>query len=468
MMRSMTLSELRPVLNADLSGADLAFTRVSTDTRNLRQGDLFLALRGENFDGHRFIDEAVAKGAVAVVAEECGQTTVPVLKVADTLRALGQIASVNRLRFAGPVIAVTGSNGKTTVKELLRRVLLQQGPVLATQGNLNNAIGAPLTLLQLAPEHKAAVIELGASGPGEIAWTAGLAAPKVSILTNAGEAHMAGFGSYKGLVEAKGEIISETAREGVVVLNLDDPAFETWKALAGGRTVVSVSAQGNQEADIYARNIVESAAGLVFEACQRGGAAFSISLRLAGVHNVGNALLAVAATRAIGVEATVIKAGLAATDPVKGRMQVLSLGPTITVIDDSYNANPTAMRAALKTLGERGGNRVAVLGDMAELGGDEAFQHQEIGSLARKLGLDYLYVTGRYAEDYARGFGEGCKIATSHSRLFDMLDNELFGSASTSAGLQGADKERVTLLVKGSRSARMDQIVALLNEKVKA
>lgn len=457
MMRPLLLSELCPVLDASLIGPDLSITGISTDTRTIGPGDLFVALRGEHFDGHDYLKTAQDKGAAAVVAQESRGASVPVLQVADTRKALGQIAAFNRALFAGPLIAVTGSNGKTTVKELLRNIFLQTGPVLATQGNLNNEIGAPLTLLQLTPAHAAALIELGASGPGEIAWTASLAAPQVSILTNAGEAHMAGFGSYQGLVSAKGEIIDETAADGTVVLNFDDPACKAWQIRAGARHVVTVSAQGDAAADIHARGVTETAAGLEFEAHFAVGEVLRVNLPLIGRHNVSNALLAIAAAEASGLNRAVIGRGLSVAEAVKGRMQVIDLGPGLVAIDDSYNANPTAMRAALHSLAGRGGLRVAALGDMAELGANEAAQHQEIGALARQLNVDRLYVTGRYAEAYAAGFSGGAKLASSHEDLVEMFWADLLADQASGP---------TTLLVKGSRSARMDQVVALLNKKV--
>lgn len=457
MMRLVSLKELQPILEARLLGQDVSFNRVSTDTRAIAAGDLFVALPGERFDGHDYIGEAESKGAAAIVAENPRDATVPVLQVSDSRRALGQIAALNRSLFSGPLVAVTGSNGKTTVKELLRNLFLQVGPVLATQGNFNNEIGAPLTLLQLSPAHKSAVIELGASGPGEIAWTAGLAAPQVSILTNAGEAHMKGFGSYQGLVAAKGEIIDATAADGTVVLNFDDPACSEWRARAGARKVITVSGQGNAAADIYAQAIDEASTGLSFEVQVAGGDAFPVSLPLIGQHNVGNGLLAFAAARAMGLDVALVAKGLSKAQPVIGRMQSIVLRPDLLIIDDSYNANPTAMRAALCALARRDGLRVAVLGDMAELGDDEAAQHRELGALAREKGVHRLYVTGQQANEYAAGFGGVAQMAGSHETLVDLLWEDL---------THKNPQEPVTVLVKGSRSAQMDQVVALLKKKV--
>lgn len=457
MIRPLLLSELVKPVNGHLFGADLPVSRLSTDSRDIQPGDLFLALRGEHFDGHDYIAQAESKGASAVVAEEALALSVPVLQVADTLKALGQIAALNRSLFKGPLIAVTGSNGKTTVKELLRKIFLQQGPVLVTQGNLNNAIGAPLTLLQLASAHAAAVIELGASGPGEIAWTAGLAAPKVSIITNAGEAHMAGFGSHAGLVRAKGEIIDQTAPNGTVVLNFDDPACQQWRQRAGDRDVVTVSGTGNSEADAFATHIVETPKGVAFDAHFSTGECLSVTLSLIGLHNVTNALLAATAAKTVGLSLELIGRGLGNAVAASGRMQLVNLSPGLALIDDSYNANPTAMRAALTSLAGRSGRRIAVLGDMAELGANEINQHQEIGALARQSGIDQLYMTGRYAEAYGAGYGPGGHIAPSHAELFEALWVELEKSNTP---------EGVTVLVKGSRSAQMDKIVALLNKKV--
>ncbi|MFE8072773.1 UDP-N-acetylmuramoyl-tripeptide--D-alanyl-D-alanine ligase [Marinobacteraceae bacterium S3BR75-40.1] len=454
MIRTISMAELTPVLEGMLQDGSAFFSGVSIDTRTLNRGDLYVAIQGERFDGHDFVDDAAAKGAVGLVVSRPVDTLLPVIQVEDTRRALGQIASLNRMAFSGPVVGITGSNGKTTVKEMIQRCLGSQDEVLATQGNLNNDIGVPLTLFRIGPAHRAAVIEMGANAVGEIAWTSSLASPDVCVITNAGDAHIGGFGSYENIVLGKGEIIDNTRAEGTVVLNADDAAFETWERRAGGRPVVSVSAQGRDNADLRATDIASRANGLHFNVVHRDGWEQPVTLPLFGEHNVTNALLAFAASLAVDRQPDEIARGLASMQAVSGRLERIELSSGSTLYDDSYNANPTSMAAALRTLAHEEGRRLAVLGDMAELGDHPETAHRDTAALARELGIDGFYCLGAFAQAYREGFGDEARIFETHEALADALAESLAN-------------EPATVLVKGSRSAAMDRVVAELKKKRK-
>ncbi|MDX1635006.1 MAG: UDP-N-acetylmuramoyl-tripeptide--D-alanyl-D-alanine ligase [Marinobacter sp.] len=454
MIRAFSLSETARRLGATPTGADGTFSSVSTDTRSLQPGDLFVALRGENFDGHRFLADAAAGGAVAAVVERANSDIdLPQLVVADTTRALADIALANRLESRARVVAVTGSSGKTTVKEMLSAMLAVQGSTLATQGNLNNHIGAPLTLFRLAPEHEYAVIELGASAVGEIAHTVAMTRPEVSIITNAGEAHLEGFGSYQNIVIGKGEIIDGVSARGTVVLNADDPACETWRGRAGQRQVMTVSRRTGVDADYRIEHHSVDAQGQHFGVAGLAGWQAEVTLPLPGEHNLTNALLAIAAVRAFGLPDDAIRRGLASLKPVKGRLQPITLAEGIDLIDDSYNANPTSMKAALSVLAQRPGRRIAVLGTMAELGPDSVRMHEEVGAWAHNLGIERCLVVGPGTDGYRKGFGHNTEVCVSHSEAVDQLINQL--------------EAPVTVLVKGSRSSAMDRVVEGIKERMK-
>lgn len=456
MMQSFTLQDAAQMTGAVLDASvspDERYTGVSTDTRAIEPGDLFVALRGDRFDGHQYVQQALDAGAVAVVVDKRqSAVTGPQLVVGDTVDALGRLALGNRLISKVRCVAVTGSSGKTTVKEMLAAILRQQGNTLATGGNLNNHIGVPLTLFRLAPENQYAVIELGASGVGEIAHTVSLARPDVGIITNAGEAHLEGFGSYDNIVIAKGEIIDGVAADGAVVLNADDPACSVWTERAGSRRVVTVSGDPSRNADYHYRNIRASGGITEFDLIGRDGWQLVIKLNLPGAHNCLNASLAIAATRHFGIADQGIQKGLAALQPVKGRLQQIALKSGVTVIDDSYNANPTSMKAALQLLAESMGTRVAVLGHMGELGAGEDQLHEEVGEFAASLGIDYLLTVGNGTAFYLKGYGSQGLHFESHEQAAEWL------LASGMAPM--------TILTKGSRSSAMENVVRVLLEKV--
>ncbi|WP_137974906.1 UDP-N-acetylmuramoyl-tripeptide--D-alanyl-D-alanine ligase [Pseudomonas sp. F(2018)] len=451
MLKPLLLSEVAPALDGYVAGADLAFSAVSTDSRKIEAGQLFIALVGPNFDGHNYLAEVAAKGAVAaLVQREVADAPLPQLVVNDTRIALGQLGALNRAAFAKPLAAVTGSSGKTTVKEMLASILRAglNGPVLATRGNLNNDLGAPLTLLELAPEHVGAVIELGANHVGEIAYTVGLTKPQVAIITNAGLAHVGEFGGPEKIVEAKGEILEGLAADGVAVLNRDDKAFATWQTRAKGRQVLSFALR-DQAADVHATELWRDARGCAGFALAGIAGAARIQLNLLGEHSVANALAAAAAAHALGVPLVGIKQGLEALQPVKGRA-VADLAPNgVRVIDDSYNANPLSMCAAVDILAAFSGRTVLVLGDMGELGEWAERGHRDVGAHAAGK-VDALYAVGPLMAHAVAAFGANGRHFADQASLIEALRVE---SGDT------------TILIKGSRSAAMERIVDALLQR---
>ncbi|WP_336367260.1 UDP-N-acetylmuramoyl-tripeptide--D-alanyl-D-alanine ligase [Marinobacter sp. C2H3] len=456
MMRAFSLAEACQWASARCdqdSLDDRQFTGVSTDSRSVRPGDLFVALRGDRFDGHRFLKGVEAAGAAAAVVDEAQPgVSLPQLVVDDTVDALARLAAGHRRQSGARLMAVTGSSGKTTVREMAAAILSEMGPTLATEGNLNNHIGVPLTLFRLAPEHRFGAIELGASGVGEIAHTVAITRPEVVMLTNAGQAHLERFGSYENIVEAKGEIIEGVMDGGVVVLNRDDPAFDIWRQRAGERRVVSISQQGRKDADYRLLRAVDDHGQQRLTVAGPDGWQLELSLPLPGVHNQANALMVIAASRALGATDAQLQAGFARMQPVKGRLNRMVLSEHLTVIDDSYNANPASIKAALAVLSGEPGQTVAVLGAMAELGPRARDYHREVGACARELGIQRLLAVGAGAEGYADGFGPQTEIMTDHQAAVDAV-----------LATPGAD---MTVLVKGSRSSAMDRVVEGIQKKV--
>lgn len=449
MLKALTLNELAVPLSGRLLGADAQFTAVSTDSRQISPGQLFIALKGPNFDGHDYLAEVAAKGAVAALVERpVAHSSLPQLQVVDTRLALGQLGAMNRDAYSGPVVAVTGSSGKTTVKEMLASILRSGlgGEVLATRGNLNNDLGVPLTLLELAPQHVAAVIELGANHVGEIAYTVDLARPQVAILNNAGTAHVGEFGGPEKIVQAKGEIIDGLGDDGIAVLNLDDRAFAIWQQRAAGRQILSFALR-NPEADFYATDIRRDARGCAAFTLHGRAGEVPIQLNLLGEHNVANALAACAAAHALQVPLAGIRQGLEGLQPVKGRGVARLASNGMRVIDDTYNANPVAMCAAIDILAGFSGRTVLVLGDMGELGEWAEQGHREVGAYADGK-VSALYAVGPQMRHAVAAFGaEGRHFADQ---------------ASLIAALAAEQGTSTTLLIKGSRSMAMDRVVAAL------
>lgn len=447
MLKPMTLSQLTAALSARLVGSDASFSGVSIDSRSVGAGELFVALAGPRFDGHDYLADVQAKGAVAALVErEVANVDLPQLVVADSRLALGQLGALNRAGYDKPVVAITGSSGKTTVKEMLACILRTRGPVHATRGNLNNDLGAPLTLLEIAPQHSAAVIELGASRIGEIRYTVGLTQPQVVIINNAGTAHVGEFGGPEKIVEAKGEILEGLGEGGTAILNLDDKAFAIWKARAAAHKVISF-ARSDARADFHATDIGRDARGCPSFTLHGAGASVAVQLNVLGEHNVSNALAAAAAAHAVGLSLSGIAAGLNAMQPVKGRT-VAQIAPSgVRVIDDSYNANPTSMCAAIDILAGFSGRTVLVLGDIGELGQWAEEGHRQVGDYARGK-VDALYAVGTNMTHAVKAFGANGRHFATQAELIEAVRAE---TASNT-----------TILIKGSRSAAMENVVAAL------
>ncbi len=444
-----SLSDLAPALDARLLGADASFSAVSTDTRSLRPGELFVALRGPRFDGHDHLAEAERKGAAAVMVSRRGGISLPGLLVDDTRRGLGRLAALWRDSAGVRVAAITGSNGKTTVKEMLAAILAGSGSVLATAGNQNNDIGLPLTLLRLQ-EHDHAVVELGANHPGEIDYLTRIARPDVAVLNNAGPAHLEGFGTIEGVARAKGEIVNGLDEEGCLVYNADDDWAGLWRELGGGRRLVGfgVNRPAEVSSPALALELVWDEQGFHsrFPVLTPAGE-IDVEIALAGGHNRMNALAAIAAALELGADREQIRAGLAGLAPVPGRLQPVAGRDGVGLIDDSYNANPASVEAAIRVLATAPGRRFLVLGPLAELGDDATRYYRHIGETAREAGIDDLYAVGDAAAA-ARAFGPRGHGFVSLERLLDGLELVL------------AEGDRV--LVKGSRSAGMERVVQRL------
>ncbi len=440
MIAPLNLEQICTAVDGRLNGENCRISRVCTDSREILAGDLFVALSGENFDGNCFVSVAKEKGAAAVVVgRESGVQ--PEIIVNDTRRALGQIAALNRRQFHRPLLALTGSSGKTSTKEMLASILSQCGTTFATQGNFNNEIGVPHSLLAINAEHQFAVIEMGAAKKGDIAYLCEFAQPDVAILTNAQPAHIAGFGSLDGVASTKGEIFSALSENGIAVINADDPYCSTWLEMASHcrRLLFSI----HKTADVWASDIVQCAEGgseFVLH-CEQGSVA--IQLPLPGRHMVANAIAAAAAALAVGAKLNHIVEGLSSLAPVAGRLSRKQLGG-VTVIDDSYNANPGSVKAAIDVLAFEPGRKLLVLGAMAELGDDAESMHRDVSAFARESGIDKLFVCGQFAKLMAFEFGHDALAFDSQTQLNEALQQEI----------QQGD----TVLVKGSRSAAMDTV----------
>ena len=443
-----TLAKYAAVCGGRLAGHDAEFAEVVIDSRQVRAGDLFLALPGTRTDGHEFVSAAAAAGAVGAVVSRPVDAPLTQVLVADVARALSLTGSAWRADFRGPVLGVAGSNGKTTTKEMLSLILAQRGECLATRGNLNNHLGVPLTLLRLHDGYHSAVIEMGANRAGEVAELVQIAKPGVGLITNAGAEHLEGFGSLEGVARAEGEMVAGLDASGAAILNADDAFAPLWRKLTRARVVSFGLAAG---ADVRAVDVHLDVGAQGFQTrfnLQCAGGALPVALALAGRHNVYNALAAAAAAMAAGATLPQVAAGLAAVRSVAGRLQFRPLPGGAWLIDDSYNANPSSARAALEVLAELPGRRWLVLGDMAELGRYAPASHRELGILARSLGVERLYAFGPLAALAADSFGAG---AERHSDI----------DALTRA-LGAALPNEVRLLVKGSRVNKLERLVATL------
>ena len=438
-----TLSSVAATVSGRLLGPDGSFAAVSTDTRSEVRDALFVALRGANFDGNSFVRAAAEGGAAGALVSSPADVALSQIAVDDTRRALGVMAASWRQNFAIPIVAVTGSSGKTTVKGLVASILGVSRRVCATVGNLNNEIGVPLTLMRLDAKHEAAVIELGANHAGEIGYLAAIVKPTVAIITNAGPAHLEGFGSVAGVAAAKGELLDHIAAGGTAILNADDAFCPDWTRRAAEHRILSFGLAERADCRIVEKPRLAPTSSL-FRARLPDGVELDVELPLPGIHNIRNALAAVAAAYALGADAAEIRVGLERATAVEGRLVPVDGKRGSRIIDDSYNANPSSVRAALDYLAGLPGRRIFVLGDMAELGRDALALHREIGEYARGK-CDRLIGLGELGREAAHSYGREGLAAGDLADAVSAIESQLDAS--------------VTVVVKGSRIMGLERLV---------
>jgi UDP-N-acetylmuramoyl-tripeptide--D-alanyl-D-alanine ligase len=443
-----TLAEFARLADGRLVGADRAYSNVVSDTRTLEAGELFVALHGPNFDGNEFVAAAAAAGAAGAVVMREQRVALAQIVVPDTQAALERAARAWRAQFTGAVVGVAGSNGKTTAKEMLAAILGEAGPCLATRGNLNNHIGVPLTLLRLTGDERFAVVEMGANRAGEVAHLVEVARPTVGLITNAGAEHLEGFGSLEGVARAEGEMVAGLQSSGTAVINADDAYAAMWRASTPARVVTfGVRESADFSASDVAASVGPDGFATRFRLAAPLGAA-EIRLNLGGAHNVANALAAAAAAASAGAKLEHIVAGLTKVRAVPGRLQFRRCLGGGWLIDDSYNANPSSVRAAIEVLASLPGRRWLVLGDMAELGAFALDEHVRLGEFAREHGIERLYATGALAARAAQAFGAGAASFADVPSL-----------AAALRGALGQAGPEVRVLVKGSRFNRLERVV---------
>ncbi|MCU6668106.1 UDP-N-acetylmuramoyl-tripeptide--D-alanyl-D-alanine ligase [Enterobacteriaceae bacterium H4N4] len=448
-MISVMLSQLATILQADVSGGELTIDAVTSDTRKITPGCLFVALKGERFDAHDFAEQAKAAGAGALLVSRKLDIDLPQAVVKDTRLAFGELAAWVRQQVPTRIVALTGSSGKTSVKEMTAAILSQCGNTLYTAGNLNNDIGVPMTLLRLTPEHEFAVIELGANHQGEIAWTVDLTRPEAALVNNLAAAHLEGFGSLEGVAKAKGEIYTGLPLNGIAIMNADNNDWLNWKSVIGDRKTWRFSPNA-ANSDFTATNIHVTSHGTEFT-LQTPTGDIDVLLSLPGRHNIANALAASALAMAVGAPLSAIKTGLANLTAVAGRLFPIQLAENKLLLDDSYNANVGSMTAAVQVLSEMPGYRVLVVGDMAELGDESEACHRQVGDAAKASGIDSVLSAGQLSKIISQASGVGEHFADKTmliARLKALVE----------------EQQIVTVLVKGSRSAAMEEVVHALQE----
>ncbi len=436
-MIHMSLGHAASVLECNPPQSECTFTGITSDSRQVVPGMLFAALIGQTVDGHDYIQQAMDRGAVAILVEREVSTKLPLLQVPDVLKAMGMLAACWRSECPAKVVGITGSNGKTTVKEMVANILRQDGAVLATRGNFNNELGLPLTVFQLDKTHDYAVLEMGASNPGDIAYLAGIARPDVGLITNIGPAHLQGFINIQGVARAKGEMFAALSPHGTAVMNAAEPWVELWQGInKAGRTLYfngkgkdQIRARHEADHDVVSTPIGE----------------FALQLPLPGQHNLTNALAATAVCLALDVPLGNIKTGLETVKPVPGRLSLKRTKSGWTVIDDTYNANPASLYAALQVLSNQVGEPWLVMGDMKELGSDSRKMHAELGDAARSLGVKRLFALGEASAAAVDAFGHGALHFKDRDALI--------------AALRAVLNPGVACLVKGSRSMGMEHVV---------
>jgi UDP-N-acetylmuramoyl-tripeptide--D-alanyl-D-alanine ligase len=444
-MIQMGLSQAANLLACTLADTDVTFSGITTDSRQVKPGMLFAALPGKTFDGHDYINKAVELGAVGIMVSRGVRAPVPVLQVEDVLTALGTLARHWRDQCCAKTVGITGSNGKTTVKEMIASILRLSGSVLATDGNFNNELGLPLTLFRLDKSHDYAVIEMGASNPGDIAYLAEIAQPDVGVITNIGPAHLQGFVDIEGVARAKGELFAALPENGTAVMNAAEPWVNLWQGLNTAKSVQFFNGVVNGENKDHVTARQEADVCTV----STPGGSFTLQLPLPGEHNLTNALAATAVCLSLGVSLADIKAGLETVKPVSGRLSLQHSNSGWTVIDDTYNANPASLYAALQVLATQNGEPWLVLGDMKELGNDSRKMHAELGDAARLLGVKRLFALGDASEATVTAFGDHAAHFNSRDGLIKALRSEL--------------KPGVACLVKGSRSMGMEHVVQAIS-----
>jgi UDP-N-acetylmuramoyl-tripeptide--D-alanyl-D-alanine ligase len=444
-----TLADAAVALGARLVGEDRPYGAVATDSRTLNPGSLFIALRGPNFDGGEFVAAAAARGAIGAMVERAVDAPLPQVVVPDVLRGLQVLAKTWRNEFSLPIVAVAGSNGKTTAKEMTAAILARLGPCMATHGNLNNHIGVPVTLMRLETSHRSAVIEMGANRIGDVADLMAIAQPTVGLITNAGAEHLEGFGDLDGVAKGEGETVAGLAGRGTAVINADDAYADYWRSVAASKSILTFGVKA--KADFTAINPLQGIERGEFATrftLRAPTGEVSVALKAGGAHNVVNALAAAAAASAAGASLEQISAGLAEFRPVAGRLQLKAGLRDSWIIDDSYNANPSSVRAALEVLRTLPGPAWLVLGDMAELGDHSKDSHALIGSYARECGVKRLFAIGELSSRAVETFGSGGEWFADTDSMIRRLQSEI-GPA-------------VTLLIKGSRVNRLERVVQAL------
>lgn len=472
-MFAWTLEQLQESTDGEfigpVSGVEkIRFTSISTDTRTLQPGALYVAIKGEHFDGHAFIDQAVKQGAVAVLVCEAVESIVPGVEVEDTRIALGQFARWHRLQMpVKSLVAVTGSNGKTTTKTLLQNIFSKVGHTLATEGNLNNDFGVPRTLLNLRPEHEFAIIEMGANHPKEIAYLTAMALPDIAMINNASGAHLEGFGSLQGVIDTKGEIFQglnkiKGHKPGVAIINTDSPGFESWQQLLQSLAVSDVVTFGTQEsADFRVEDFTTQASvasGIEFN-LNFANQPHHVSMSMLGFHNAMNAAACVAVAISAGLNWQQILPGLLSFSGVSGRLQKTAIKHG-WLIDDSYNANPESVKAGIDALCSLPGVAIVCLGAMAEIGEGSVQAHQEVAEFARNRGVSNLFVYGEAAKHMPEAFGENSHFFETHEAMAQTVVSLIDRLAN--------GKKNVNVLVKGSRSAKMEKVSQAILKEVKA
>lgn len=447
-MIKMTLTQAARILGLNAPAADTEFTGISIDTRTLPAGSLYAAIPGERVDGHDYVLEARQKGAAATMVNRPLATDIPQLIVGDTTLALGKLGAAWRNEFNIPFIAVTGSNGKTSTKNMLASIMQaacggNEDQVLATKGTLNNHWGLPLTLARLDKNHRYAAIEMGMNHFGEIKYLTELTRPDVAIITNAAAAHLAGVGSIEGVARAKAEIFLGLPETGIAILNRDDVFYDYWCGQIGTRRHISFGFHA--DADVRGTLHTSSDPFQKISITTKSGS-IDVNLPLLGKHNAANALAAAAACMAVGIDLQAVKSGLETMTPAPGRLIMHTMTNGVKIIDDTYNANPFSLDAAVETLAGFAGKKILVLGDMKELGDDAKNIHHHAGEKIRSAGIDYLFTYGELSMNTAQGFGEGAYHFNEQEKLVNALKPFLYNTT--------------TILVKGSRSMKMEKVIA--------